>query len=330
MVVKIIHGGYFKLDGGAMYGVVPKKMWHKLNPPDENNMCTWAMRCLIAEEDNRVMLFDTGMGDKQDEKFKSHFEPHGPHSLLASIAQAGYALEEITDVFLTHLHFDHCGGALYIKEDGTIAPLFPNATYWTNEEHLNSALNPNPREKASFLKENIVPLAEHKVLKHIPVERGIHFTQNIKVDFYYGHTTAMMVPTLHLANGNKLVFPADLLPSSSHVRMPYVMSYDINPLTTLNEKEIFYEKSLSPDTYFVFEHDKDISIGQLQKNEKGRYSIAEANSDDIFSEVLRFETFSYIWALNPIYCIIIYVIAFSLNILTQQTNFNVKSISRSK
>ena len=273
MKVKIIHGGFFKLDGGAMYGVVPYKMWKKMNPPDENNMCTWAMRCLIVEEDDRVILFDTGMGDKQDDKFKSHFEPHGPHSLIASISKAGYALEEITDVFLTHLHFDHCGGALYLMDDGSIAPLFPRATYWTNEEHLHTALNPNPREKASFLKENIVPLLESKQVQYIPVENGINFTQNIKVRFYNGHTTAMMVPTIQLPNNKKLVFPADLLPSASHVRMPYVMSYDIRPLVTLKEKASFYEENLDPNTYFLFEHDKEIAAGQLFLNDRNRYNI---------------------------------------------------------
>ncbi len=273
MEISIIEAGYFKLDGGAMFGVVPKSMWQKINPADEKNLCTWAMRCLLVKDGDRLILFDTGMGEKQDEKFRGHFEPHGPNNLSQSIRNAGYHLEEITDVFLTHLHFDHCGGALYRGTDGEIKPLFPNAKYWTNQEHLDSALQPNFREKASFLKENIVPLLEHKVMHFLPVEQGIHFTENITVDFYYGHTTAMMVPTIEIDNGNKLVFPADLLPSAGHVRMPFVMSYDIRPLETLKEKAAFYEKILDNQTFILFEHDKNIELGQLSKNEKGRFRI---------------------------------------------------------
>ena len=273
MKVRIIETGYFKLDGGAMFGVVPRKIWNKINAADDNNMCTWAMRCLIVEDGDRVILFDTGMGSKQDEKFQSHFEPHGPYSLSQSIIAAGYALEEITDVFLTHLHFDHCGGALYRGAKGEILARFPNAKYWTNQEHLDSALSPNFREKASFLKENIVPLVEQNKLAYLPSESGVHLTENITVDFYYGHTTAMMVPTIQLPNGNKLVYPADLLPSAGHVRMPYVMSYDIQPLVTLREKAAFYEKAEDKNTYLLFEHDKDIALGQLAKNERGRFKI---------------------------------------------------------
>ncbi len=284
MKVRIIETGYFKLDGGAMFGVVPKQMWKKLNAPDDNNMCTWAMRCLLVEEGNRVILFDTGMGDKQDEKFQSHFEPHGPHSLAQSITDVGYALEEITDVFLTHLHFDHCGGALYNDSEGDIQALFPNAKYWTNQDHLDSALKPNFREKASFLKENIVPLLEQNKLAYLPTESGVHLTENITVDFYHGHTTAMMVPTIQFPNGNKLVYPADLLPSAGHVRMPYVMSYDIQPLLTLKEKSTFYEKTEDENTFLLFEHDKDIALGQLAKNEKGRYKIDHGMSlEEVFT-----------------------------------------------
>lgn len=273
MKIHRIESGLFKLDGGAMYGVVPQKIWSKLNKPDTNNMCTWAMRCLLIEEGDRRILIDTGMGDKQDEKFQSHFEPHGPDSLAGSLRQSGFETEDITDVFLTHLHFDHCGGSLVRNSNGDIVPQFPNATYWTNKEHLETALSPNFREKASFLKENIVPLIEGKHLFYIDVQDGIHFTENITVDFFYGHTTAMMVPTVSLPGDKKLIFPADLLPSATHVRMPYVMSYDIRPLTTLTEKQSFYEKTLDKNTYFFFEHDKDHVLGQLSKDERGRYSI---------------------------------------------------------
>ena len=273
MKVRTIHSGFFKLDGGAMYGVVPYKLWSKLNVPDGNNMCTWAMRCLLVEDGDKVILIDTGMGDKQNEKFQKHFEPHGPYSLVDSLADAGFSVEDITDVFLTHLHFDHCGGALVRNKMGDIVPLFPNATYWSNKRHWEWALTPNYREKASFLKENIVPLMEADCIKYIDVEDGIHFTENITVDFYNGHTEAMMVPTIKLDSGSKLVFPADLLPSSTHARMPYVMAYDIRPLVTLEERARFYEKVRDDDTYLFFEHDKDYAIGQLFRDEKGRYGV---------------------------------------------------------
>lgn len=278
MILKEVHCGFFKLDGGAMFGVVPKKMWNKINPSDENNLCTWAMRCLMVRDGDRTILFDTGMGNKQDDKFKGHFEPHGEQSLGSSLAELAIAAEEVTDVFLTHLHFDHCGGALYRNEKGDILPTFPNATYWTNEKHLEWALNPNPREKASFLKENIVPLIEQKRLSFVPVEDGVHFSENITVDFYDGHTEKMMVPTITLPSGKKVVFPADLLPSAGHARMPYVMSYDIRPLVTLKEKRRWYDGIANDaDTYLYFEHDKDLGLGQLVTNEKGRYSIESAD-----------------------------------------------------
>lgn len=284
MEIYEIHTGYFKLDGGAMFGVVPKQMWKKINPPDENNMCTWSMRCLLVKEGSRLILFDTGMGEKQDEKFKSHFEPHGERSLFASIKEAGFDPAEITDVFLTHLHFDHCGGALVRDDFGEIKPAFPNAIYWTNEAHLNWALSPNPREKASFLKENIVPLIEQKRLQYIDVRNGIHFTENITVDFYDGHTEKMMVPTIKYGTKN-IIFPADLLPSVGHVRMPYVMSYDIRPLVTLKEKATFYEKLEDDNAVLFFEHDREQAFGRLLKNEKGRYSIQKLDATDIYNNI---------------------------------------------
>ncbi len=282
MKIHLIETGWFKLDGGAMFGVVPHKLWSQMNPPDENNMCTWSMRCVLVEDGDRKILIDTGMGDKQDDRFKSHFEPHGPHTLNDSLIKIGIHPNSITDVFLTHLHFDHCGGALVKDAKGNIVPQFPNASYWTNETHLNWALDPNYREKASFLKENIVPLIEQKRLSFIDVVDGIHFTDNITVDFYYGHTEAMMVPTIRFGE-KRFVFPTDLLASAHHVRMPYVMSYDIRPLTTLKEKAKFYEKSHNENTYYIFEHDKDTAMGQLGKNEKGRYSIKAVDAKIILA-----------------------------------------------
>ncbi len=270
MKLHIIETGKFKLDGGAMFGVVPKSMWKKLNEPDDNNMCTWAMRCLLIEDGERKILVDTGLGDKQDAKFRSHFYPHGGDSLIGSLDKAGFKPEDITDVFLTHLHFDHVGGAIKRTVDGHLIPTFPNATYWSNEKHYNWAINPNPRERASFLKENIVPLMDHGVLKFIDVEDGVPFTDHINVGFAYGHTEALMTPYIKLDDDRTIVYTADLLPSHCHIGMPYVMGYDIRPLDTLREKAELYEKVIGTNHYIFFEHDKDIACAELIKNDRGR------------------------------------------------------------
>ncbi len=274
MEFHIIESGLFKLDGGAMFGVVPKQMWNKLNPADDNNMCTWSMRCLLLIDGDSRILFDVGLGNKQDAKFQSHFEPHGPHSLSKSLDDVGLTPDDITDVFITHLHFDHVGGALNLDQENQIIPAFPKATYWSNEKHFNWAYNPNPREKASFLKENFVPLRDMEILQFIPVEPGIQWKDNITVDFYNGHTEAMMVPTIHTPNGSRLVYCADLLPSAYHVKMPYVMSYDIDPIATMTEKKAFYDQVLShEETYLFFEHDPINILGRLTQNDRGRYGI---------------------------------------------------------
>lgn len=253
-----------------MFGVVPKKMWQHINAPDEDNMCTWAMRCLLVVDGERRILIDTGLGDKQDAKFRSHFSPHGEATLVGSLGHHGFAPEDITDVLLTHMHFDHVGGAVRIDEKGRLVPTFPNATYWTNDKHLDWALNPNSRERASFLKENIVPLQDHGCLKFIDVEDGVRFADSIHLDFAYGHTEALMVPYIKLDNGHTLVYTADLLPSHGHVGMPYVMSYDIRPLVTLKEKAALYEKVVNDEHTIIFEHDKEVAAGRLLRNEKGK------------------------------------------------------------
>ncbi|GLR16443.1 MBL fold metallo-hydrolase [Portibacter lacus] len=274
MKLSVIHAGLFKLDGGAMFGVVPKKLWSKLTPADENNMCTWAMRCLLIETGDRKILVDTGMGDKQDEKFRKHFEPHGPFTIEESLQKHGVSSYDITDVFLTHFHFDHVGGAL--KRDGNdIIPSYENATYWTNEKHHQWALNPNDRERASFLKENIEGLSNHKVLEYIDVRQDISWIKNIEVKFFYGHTEAMMAPIITLQNGQKIAYVADLLPSSYHIRMPYVMSYDIRPLETLKEKKEFLEYAVTNNIYVIFEHDPIYECGKVAKDEKERYFFSE-------------------------------------------------------
>ncbi|MDA8692620.1 MBL fold metallo-hydrolase [Saprospiraceae bacterium] len=283
MKISIIESGMFKLDGGAMFGVVPKSMWSKLNPPDERNLCPWAMRLLLIEQGDQKILIDTGIGTKQDERFMSHFEPHGDDSITTSLSAHGVSHEDITDVILTHMHFDHVGGAL-VREGSHIVPSFPNATYWSCKEHFDWAMNPNEREKASFLKENIEPLMEHGVLNFIPKKEGHQIFDNIKMHFSYGHTEAMMIPHITMPNGNKLIYCADLMPSSFHIRKPYVMAYDIRPLETLKEREELYKVAIQDDYYLFFEHDPVNPYGKLKQNEKGRYYVdTEVNIDHIVS-----------------------------------------------
>lgn len=279
-----VNAGYFKLDGGAMFGVVPKSIWHKLNAADENNMCSWALRCLLIEDDNRLILVDTGMGDKQDAKFFGHYYMHGTDTLDTSLAKHGFTRNDITDVFLTHLHFDHCGGAI-IRENDTLVPAFKNAVYWSNEEHWQWATAPNEREKASFLKENILPIKENGQLQFVPhwfgndVKEGWHtthdgllphssFTDNIKILFANGHTKDMMLPQIKY-KGRTVVFMADLLPSQAHIPLPYVMAYDMFPMYTLEEKKIFLNEAVENDYVLFFEHDPLYECCTLQQTEKG-------------------------------------------------------------
>lgn len=269
-----INTGYFKLDGGAMFGVVPKVMWNKLNRADENNLCSWAMRCLLIEDGNRLILIDNGIGDKQDEKFLGHYYLHGDDTLDKSLAKYGFSKDDITDVFLTHLHFDHCGGSIK-REGDKLIPAFKNATFWSNEAHWEWATKPNDREKASFLKENILPIEESGQLKFIvPGETQFHqlassvFTNNINIRFVSGHTESMMLPQINY-KGNTIVYMADLLPAAAHIPIPYVMAYDMFPLTTLNEKKSFLKEAVENDYILFFEHDPAIECCSLQQTEKG-------------------------------------------------------------
>ncbi len=267
----------FKLDGGAMFGVVPKSIWNKLNPADENNLCNWAMRCLLIEDGNRLILVDTGIGNKQDPKFMGHYYLHGENTLDKSLAKHGFSKADITDVFLTHLHFDHCGGSIE-REGDKLVPAFKNATYWSNEAHWKWATQPNDREKASFLKDNILPIQESGQLKFIdtPTEtlqqtRKLSttiFTDNIAVRFVHGHTDAMMLPQINY-KGKTLVYMADLLPSTGHIPLPYVMAYDMFPLTTLNEKKSFLTEAVENNYVLLFEHDVQNECCTLQETEKG-------------------------------------------------------------
>lgn len=282
MKLHVLETGKFKLDGGAMFGVVPKRMWQKMHPADDDNLCTWQMRCLLVEDGNRKILIDTGVGSKQDDRFRSHFYPHDDIDFTESLAKIGLTTEDITDVFLTHFHFDHVGGALKRDAQGAIVPVFPNATYWSNEVHYNWALNPNAREAASFLKENFVPMRDQGILQMIDVQEGIKFSDNISLSFVYGHTEAMMLPYISLPSGNTLIYCADLIPSHHHIQMPYVMAYDLKPLETMKEKKVLHDVATDGKHFLFFEHDLDVACGFLTKNENGRVVFGgEVNIADI-------------------------------------------------
>ena len=270
MTIHTLDTGLFKLDGGAMFGVVPRSMWQKLNPPDANNMCTWAMRCLLIEEGHRLLLVDNGIGNKQDEKFRGHFYLHGDDSLEKSLRQRGYTSADITDVFLTHLHFDHCGGSVVRQADGRLEPAFTNATYWSNEAHWDWAVQPNPREKASFLRENILPIQESGRLQFVDLRGGVpnalpQFREIILAD---GHTEKMMVPVMEY-RGRTLAFMADLLPSAGHIPLPYVMGYDMRPLVTMTEKEAVLRRAADENWVLLLEHDPVHEACTVQHTDRG-------------------------------------------------------------
>lgn len=263
-----IETGFFKLDGGAMFGVVPKVLWERTNPADEKNLCTWAMRCLLIEEGDRLILIDNGIGNKQDARFFSHYYLHGEASLDSSLKKAGFSPDDVTDMFLTHLHFDHCGGGVdYVDEQkDRLALHFPNARYWSNKAHWLWATQPNPREKASFLKENILPMEESGHLNFVDVTRDNDLPfEVITAD---GHTDQQMLPKIQY-KGRTLVFMADLLPSIGHIPLPYVMGYDTRPLLTLQEKEAFLKEAAAKDYVLFLEHDAVNECCTVQMTEKG-------------------------------------------------------------
>lgn len=269
-----INTGFFKLDGGAMFGVVPKSIWNKLNPADGNNLCSWALRSLLIEDGNRLILIDNGIGNKQGEKFFSHYYLHGTDSLDNSLAKYGFQRNDITDVILTHLHFDHCGGSIE-REGERLVPAFKKATFWSNEKHWQWATQPNDREKASFLKENILPIRESGQLKMIPTSESdssklssAYFSDSLSIRFVNGHTEKMMLPQVNY-NGQTIVFVADLLPSVAHLPIPYIMAYDMFPLTSLNEKKSFLQEAASNDYLLFFQHDPLIECCSLQQTDRG-------------------------------------------------------------
>lgn len=267
MKLYAINTGNLKLDGGAMFGVVPKVIWSKLYPCDENNLCNWSMRCLLIDTGTRRVLIDCGIGDKQSQKFMGHYYLNGEETLEGSLADAGYAVNDITDLILTHLHFDHAGGAVRWNEEKTdYVATFPNATYWTSLQQWKWATSPNNREKASFLKENILPIQEKGTLKLM--EGNTEILPGISVRLFNGHTDGQVIPLIKY-NGKTIVYMADLLPSSAHIPLPYVMSYDTRPLITIEEKEKFMNEAAENGYILFFEHDINHECCTVEHTEKG-------------------------------------------------------------
>ncbi len=280
-----IESGNFKLDGGAMFGVVPKSIWNRTNPADSNNMIELATRCLLIEDGNRLILIDTGMGNKQSEKFFSYYYQYGDFTLESSLKKHGFSKDDITDVFMTHLHFDHCGGSVDWNKDKTgYLPAFKNAVYWTNQNHWDWAVKPNAREKASFLTENILPMQEAGQLKFVK-RNGEDFQQDSELGFGIffadGHTEKQMIPLIKYQD-KTIAFAADLLPTAGHLPLPYVMGYDTRPLLTLAEKERFLTKAADQNFYLFLEHDAHNQIITVQHTEKGVRLKETLKCEDIF------------------------------------------------
>ena len=279
-----IEAGNFKLDGGAMFGVVPKTIWNKTNPADENNLIDIAARCLLIEDENRLILIDTGMGNKQSEKFFGYYSLWGTHSMDKSLAKYGFHRDDITDVFMTHLHFDHCGGSVQWNASKTgYEVAFKNAKYWTNENHWEWATKPNPREKASFLSENILPMQESGHLYFIKRLEGDLLSNSelgFGIFFVDGHTEKMMLPQIQYKD-KIIVFCADLIPTAGHLPLPYVMGYDTRPLLTLPEKAKFLTSAAENNYYLFLEHDAHNEIITVEQTEKGIRLKEVFRCDDI-------------------------------------------------
>lgn len=284
MTLHTLMVGTFKLDGGAMFGVVPKSLWQRTNPADSNNMCTWALRLLLIEDGDRLILVDTGMGHKQSEKFFGFYYRAGDHDLDRALKEKGFHRDDITDVFLTHLHFDHCGGAVEEK-DGLLQPAFKNARFWSNQRHWHWATHPNAREKASFLKENILPIEESGQLNFVdaPAHDGLVQTDlGFRALLVSGHTDAQMCPIIE-HKGKTIVYMADLLPSVGHLPLPYVMGYDVRPLITLQEKEQFLNLAADKGYYLLLEHDAQNEICTVKHTEKGVRLDQTFKAEDILA-----------------------------------------------
>ncbi|MFD1314265.1 MBL fold metallo-hydrolase [Namhaeicola litoreus] len=287
MQIYPIQTGYFKLDGGAMFGVVPKVIWQKTNPADANNLIDMSLRCMLIEDGKRLILIDNGTGDKQSEKFFSYYYPYGDETLDNQLAKYGFHRDDITDVFLTHLHFDHCGGSIQFNKDKTgYQPAFKNAKFWSNKDHWQWATHPNPREKASFLPENIKPIEESGQLHFVDIPKeGILKNSPLGFDILFvdGHTDKQMIPMINY-QGKKLIFMADLLPTVGHIPLPYVMGYDTRPLITMSEKEKFLQKAVENEFYLFLEHDAVHEVCTLQQTEKGVRLKETFVFNDLFSQ----------------------------------------------
>ena len=281
-----INAGNLKLDGGAMFGVVPKSIWQRTNPADANNMIDIATRCLLIEDGNRLILVDNGMGNKQSDKFYSYYHPWGGFNLDKSLKAHGFHRDEVTDVFMTHLHFDHCGGSIQWNKDKTAyEPAFKNAHFWSNKDHWKWATEPNRRERASFLKENIIPMEESGQLKFTSLpEDNLLKNSELGFDIFFanGHTDKQMIPLIKYQD-KTIAFMADLLPTAGHLPIPYVMGYDTRPLLTLDEKEIFLNMAAEHNFYLFLEHDAHNEIITVQKTEKGVRLKNIYTTQDIFN-----------------------------------------------
>lgn len=274
MKISVIDAGNFKLDGGAMFGVVPKTMWQKMIPADDNNLCNWKMRCLLVEIGQRLVLIDTGMGDKQPQKWQDYYFRNGDGDLINSIRNAGYHENEVTDVILSHLHFDHVGGAVkWNSNKESFLLTFPKAHYWSHSEHWNWAMNPNPREKATFLKENLLPIWENEQMFFVDSQWNLPEISFITAD---GHTEKMIMPVIETGQ-KKIIFAADTIPSHAHIHVPYCMAYDVRPLETMKEKSILLEKVTQDEIVLVFDHDLNYESALISKNEKGYYIKESGN-----------------------------------------------------
>ena len=266
MEIYAIETGNFKLDGGAMFGVVPKVMWQKVYPADENNLCNWAMRCLLVVDGERKVLIDTGVGDKQSDNFFRHYYLNGDSTMEKSLKEYGFTYDDITDVLLTHLHFDHCGGSIKYNKNHELIPTFPNATFHTSKQQWEWATKPNRREKASFLNENILPLLEHKKLRLFDNEHELF--PNIFVKLFNGHTDGQVIPIITV-NDQAFAYTADLFPSTAHLPMPYIMGYDTRPLVTLEDRNRFFKDAMENNYILFFEHDLYNECCTLHETEKG-------------------------------------------------------------
>jgi len=265
MNLHVINTGYFKLDGGAMFGVVPRSMWSKANAPDENNMCSLALRCLLIEDNGKVILIDNGLGTKQSEKFFSFMYLYGDEDLKGSLSNAGFSEDDITDMFLTHLHYDHCGGSVQINSKDVLELTFKNAQYWSNKAHWEWATNPNAREKASFLKENLLPMQETGQLNFVGKDSPF---DNVELLFFDGHTEKMMLPKIQYKE-HTIIYAADLFPSVAHISLPWIMSYDVRPLQTLQEKISILNQVVDNNYILFFEHDPNVECCTLKQTERG-------------------------------------------------------------